>query len=35
METANPDISSYASFNDFFTRPLRGVHDPGQNTIWQ
>lgn len=22
-EAANPDISSYASFNDFFTRPLR------------
>lgn len=23
MEAANPDIASYASFNDFFTRPLK------------
>ena len=22
-EAANPDIASYASFNEFFTRPLR------------
>jgi phosphatidylserine decarboxylase len=24
QEAANPDIASYASFNEFFTRPLRG-----------
>ena len=24
MEAANPDTASYTSFNEFFTRPLRG-----------
>ncbi|MET0982777.1 MAG: archaetidylserine decarboxylase [Telluria sp.] len=27
-EAANPDITSYSSFNDFFTRPLRGDARP-------
>jgi phosphatidylserine decarboxylase len=26
-EAANPDIASYASFNQFFTRPLRAGRD--------
>ncbi|MDP2804411.1 MAG: archaetidylserine decarboxylase [Gallionellaceae bacterium] len=30
-EAANPDISSYASFNDFFTRPLREGARPLQD----
>jgi len=28
QEAANPDIASYASFNEFFTRPLRGDARP-------
>jgi phosphatidylserine decarboxylase len=28
QEAANPDIASYASFNDFFTRPLRADSRP-------
>ncbi len=24
-EAADPDVASYASFNDFFTRPLRAA----------
>jgi phosphatidylserine decarboxylase len=28
QEAANPDIASYASFNDFFTRPLRADARP-------
>ncbi|MCB5188446.1 archaetidylserine decarboxylase [Methylobacillus caricis] len=31
-EAANPDISSYASFNDFFTRALRPGARPQANT---
>ena len=32
QEAANPDISSYASFNEFFTRPLRGGARPQADT---
>ena len=28
MEAANPDTASYTSFNEFFTRPLRGDARP-------
>jgi len=28
QEAANPDVASYASFNEFFTRPLRGDARP-------
>ena len=33
-EAANPDTSSYASFNDFFTRPLREGARPLAETTW-
>ena len=31
-EAANPDVTSYATFNDFFTRPLRDGARPIANT---
>jgi phosphatidylserine decarboxylase len=33
-EAANPDIASYASFNEFFTRPLKPGARPMANTAW-
>ncbi len=34
-EAANPDIASYASFNDFFTRALRADARPRASAAWQ
>ena len=33
-EAANPDITSYATFNDFFTRPLRPDARPLAQAAW-
>ncbi len=33
-EAANPDIASYASFNDFFTRPLKNGARPLAQAEW-
>ena len=33
-EAANPDVGSYASFNDFFTRPLRPGARPLADARW-
>ena len=33
-EAANPDIASYASFNEFFTRPLKPGARPMAKTAW-
>jgi phosphatidylserine decarboxylase len=33
-EAAHPDISSYASFNEFFTRPLRSDARPLADAAW-
>ncbi len=33
-EAANPDIASYPSFNEFFTRPLKAGARPLANTTW-
>ena len=33
-EAANPDVASYASFNDFFTRPLRAGARPLAAAPW-
>ena len=33
-EAANPDPASYASFNDFFTRPLRAGARPLAQADW-
>jgi phosphatidylserine decarboxylase len=33
-EAANPDVTSYSSFNDFFTRPLKAGARPIEKATW-